>query len=312
MTTGHCLCRAISFAYEGERAGRSIATARAAGGHFEPDDDVDHRTARRVPLYPRRAELLASSLGVRRGFCAKCGSPLTYENERRPDEVDLLAGALDDPNQARPTATSSPKSSSLGSRPPTSCRATPRRAATGRRCATGRAHERRAIRARHRHELRHWRRGRSAARREGLARHGGCAARGAYRWQLSPRDGRPGGCGRGGANRRARARRAAGRSELGADRAGERRRRCTCGRVQNLKAAELAAALALNVTMPLWLIGLAARLKPAKAQLRVVNIVGAAQGGTGPRRVLREQSCVAHGGHGGGGRTRRRYGDLQL
>jgi NAD(P)-dependent dehydrogenase (short-subunit alcohol dehydrogenase family) len=44
------------------------------------------------------------------------------------------------------------------------------------------------------------------------------------------------------------------------------------GRVQNLKAAELAAALVLNVAMPLWLIGLAARLKPAKAELRVVNV----------------------------------------
>ena len=44
------------------------------------------------------------------------------------------------------------------------------------------------------------------------------------------------------------------------------------GRVQNLKADELAAALALNVAMPLWLIGLVARLKPAGTMLRVVNV----------------------------------------
>jgi NAD(P)-dependent dehydrogenase (short-subunit alcohol dehydrogenase family) len=44
------------------------------------------------------------------------------------------------------------------------------------------------------------------------------------------------------------------------------------GRVQSLKAAELARALALNVAMPLWLMGVAARLKPAEAKLRVVNI----------------------------------------
>ena len=46
----------------------------------------------------------SSSPGVRRGFCAKCGSPLTYENEQVPDEVHVLAGALDEPNLARPTA----------------------------------------------------------------------------------------------------------------------------------------------------------------------------------------------------------------
>src|SRR2546426_12697574 len=36
----------------------------------------------------------ASSPGVRRGFCARCGSPLTYENERVPDEI-----LRDDPAQ---------------------------------------------------------------------------------------------------------------------------------------------------------------------------------------------------------------------
>jgi benzil reductase ((S)-benzoin forming) len=44
------------------------------------------------------------------------------------------------------------------------------------------------------------------------------------------------------------------------------------GRVQDLKPAELAGALALNVAMPLWLMGLVARLKPAQASLRVVNV----------------------------------------
>src|SRR5204863_3088179 len=46
----------------------------------------------------------ASSPGVRRGFCARCGSPLTYENEDVADEVHLLAGALDNPDAARPSA----------------------------------------------------------------------------------------------------------------------------------------------------------------------------------------------------------------
>jgi len=31
---------------------------------------------------------------VPRGFCGKCGSPLTYGNSRVPDEVHVPAGAL--------------------------------------------------------------------------------------------------------------------------------------------------------------------------------------------------------------------------
>ncbi len=38
-----------------------------------------------------------SSPGVLRGICANCGTSLTYENERRPGEIDLTLDCLDDP-----------------------------------------------------------------------------------------------------------------------------------------------------------------------------------------------------------------------
>jgi hypothetical protein len=41
---------------------------------------------------------------VRRGFCGRCGSPLTYENDRLPDEVHVLAGALSEPERVQPSA----------------------------------------------------------------------------------------------------------------------------------------------------------------------------------------------------------------
>jgi hypothetical protein len=44
-----------------------------------------------------------SSPGVRRGFCEQCGSPLTYEAERIPDEIHLYAAALADPTQVSPS-----------------------------------------------------------------------------------------------------------------------------------------------------------------------------------------------------------------
>jgi hypothetical protein len=39
----------------------------------------------------------ASSPGVRRSFCAECGSPIAYRTDKRPDIVDLFAGTLADP-----------------------------------------------------------------------------------------------------------------------------------------------------------------------------------------------------------------------
>jgi hypothetical protein len=44
-----------------------------------------------------------SSLGVTRSFCGTCGSQLTYENERIPDEVHLYAASLADPSQVSPS-----------------------------------------------------------------------------------------------------------------------------------------------------------------------------------------------------------------
>ena len=45
-----------------------------------------------------------SSPGVTRRFCATCGTPLTYEGDRWPDEVHILASTLDDPSRITPQA----------------------------------------------------------------------------------------------------------------------------------------------------------------------------------------------------------------
>ena len=40
-----------------------------------------------------------SSPGVRRGFCADCGTPMTYEADRCPDEVHLYVSTLNNPGE---------------------------------------------------------------------------------------------------------------------------------------------------------------------------------------------------------------------
>ena len=37
-----------------------------------------------------------------RGFCACCGTPLTYEGHTTPDKIDVTICSLDDPNAAPP------------------------------------------------------------------------------------------------------------------------------------------------------------------------------------------------------------------
>ncbi len=46
----------------------------------------------------------ASSEGVRRGFCAGCGTAITYANVQRPAEIDITLVSLDDPSRAEPSA----------------------------------------------------------------------------------------------------------------------------------------------------------------------------------------------------------------
>jgi len=101
---GRCLCGSIVFQYVAapnwtlhchcdscRRATSSpmttwISVARAA-----------FRFTKGSPRY------FASSPGVKRGFCQNCGSPLTYQAERMPDEIHLYAASLLDAANVRPT-----------------------------------------------------------------------------------------------------------------------------------------------------------------------------------------------------------------
>jgi len=51
----------------------------------------------------REPDRFRSSPFAQRGFCAQCGTPLTYEGDGR-DGLDLTVGSFDDPAAFRPTA----------------------------------------------------------------------------------------------------------------------------------------------------------------------------------------------------------------
>lgn len=95
--TGGCQCGAVRFAAEGVKR-TSICHCRmcqkAFGSAFGPFAVMEKVVWTRGE--PKRFQ---SSDLVRRGFCADCGTPLTYEYGA---DIDLALGAFDDPSAVPP------------------------------------------------------------------------------------------------------------------------------------------------------------------------------------------------------------------
>ena len=54
--------------------------------------------------WEREPDYYHSSPIARRGFCAGCGTSLTFEYLQDSDKMDLIVGTFDDPSRFRPTA----------------------------------------------------------------------------------------------------------------------------------------------------------------------------------------------------------------
>ena len=95
---GGCHCGAHRFFIQGEP--KFVANChcescrKTTGAAFSTwvgfrEDQVRWQNAR--PAY------YSSSHGVERGFCKKCGTPLTYSSDKWPGETHFLIGVFDDP-----------------------------------------------------------------------------------------------------------------------------------------------------------------------------------------------------------------------
>ena len=95
---GHCLCHAIAFTFDGPPNWVAHCHCedcrRATSSPMTTWISVPRRRFRYTRGTPRS---YLSSPGVSRAFCGTCGSPLTYENTKLPDEVHLYAVTLEDP-----------------------------------------------------------------------------------------------------------------------------------------------------------------------------------------------------------------------
>jgi hypothetical protein len=98
--SGGCQCGAVRFHVEGPLGDASVCHCRmcqkAFGAFYAPLVSVRHATLTWTRGEPKRFQ---SSNVARRGFCAECGTPLTYE---APDGVALAIGAFDEPEDIAP------------------------------------------------------------------------------------------------------------------------------------------------------------------------------------------------------------------
>ena len=101
---GGCFCKAIRFRVTGEPKHSVIchcSSCRRASGA----PSVAWITFGRPQVEFLTGELrrFQSSPGVVRGFCASCGSQISYETANHPGTIDVTTASLDDPTAFPPT-----------------------------------------------------------------------------------------------------------------------------------------------------------------------------------------------------------------
>ena len=102
---GGCLCGAVRFAFAGQPLWiahcHCQSCRRNTGAAFATWVGV---AADRFRWSQGTATRFGSSPQVWRSFCARCGTPLTYEADRWAGEVHINIGTLDEPGRLVPTA----------------------------------------------------------------------------------------------------------------------------------------------------------------------------------------------------------------
>jgi hypothetical protein len=102
--TGGCLCGAVRYRTTGAPESTSLCHCRSCrlsiGG---PSLAWAIFAEDKVEIVHGELAVYESSAGVERGFCARCGTSLTYARANRPGLFDVTTASLDDPEAFPPT-----------------------------------------------------------------------------------------------------------------------------------------------------------------------------------------------------------------
>jgi hypothetical protein len=95
---GGCLCGRVRYQASGEGTNpcfcHCTSCRRAIGAPMVPWVTF---AARSFTMVQGQLAQYHSSPGVTRGFCAACGTSMTYRRDDRSDEIDVTVSSLDDP-----------------------------------------------------------------------------------------------------------------------------------------------------------------------------------------------------------------------
>lgn len=105
MLTGGCACGAIRFRLAEEPYDTGWCHCRVCQ-HVSGSPGMVFTTVAKESFVIEQGEdrlgTFASTPFGHRNFCGDCGAPLTIHVRHQPDEIDIAAGALDDPNAVSP------------------------------------------------------------------------------------------------------------------------------------------------------------------------------------------------------------------
>jgi hypothetical protein len=101
---GGCLCGAVRYRVKGPvLASGSCHCHTCRKTASAPDLPFATFPATAFEIMQGELTDFRSSADVTRSFCGRCGSPLTYRHDKKPDKLDIMTCSLDDANASPPT-----------------------------------------------------------------------------------------------------------------------------------------------------------------------------------------------------------------
>jgi len=94
--SGRCLCGGVRFKVNGEILSAGHCHCESCRRATSSPVTTFFTVRRSDAEIGGSLRFYASSPGVKRGFCGNCGSPMSFQTDERPNEMDFYVASLSD------------------------------------------------------------------------------------------------------------------------------------------------------------------------------------------------------------------------